>query len=186
MSADAGVRVVRDRVRRVPLPASPPPGPLERVAWLLLHRAVPMDPAVQAGLAERWGLSVPPVLARRAATAGTDPATPMRVVRARERLRRTAAACPAPPELVSAVRLAACAPWLSEAGLRQALAVAGLSEGDAGGPLLRALAGLWVLDREVPVVCPEVPGHRAWCLSGGCLLVVVLVVGFLWGSVAQT
>lgn len=155
MPTDEVSRGLRDRVRHLPPPGQPPPGRLEQVAWLLLHRAVPFDPAVQAHLAQQWGLPVPVAHGSGPRLRGlSTPATTGRASAGLDRVRALAASCTPPVVLRRAVGLAANAPGLSEAELQQALVETGLSDGEAGAPLLRALAHLWKLDATQPVAWP--------------------------------
>ena len=49
-------------VRRLPAPASPPPGPLDAVIGMLLARAAPFDPATQLAIRQQqgWAPKLPP------------------------------------------------------------------------------------------------------------------------------
>lgn len=141
------------RVRGLPGPASPLPGGLEQVAWLLLHRAAPFDPVAQAQIADRWGLAVPGVLQARASTAlGSGP---RRAPGALRRVAALASGCPPPPLLRRALHLGGQAPGLSRDGLGRALLTAGLSQGQAGAPLLRALALMWQLEADSAWLWPD-------------------------------
>ena len=145
MVAAAEPKPQRRRPVLLPSPRSAPPGSLEQVAWLLLHRTIPFNQQVQHYFAALWGLPEPP----RSAWLGQDVVNRQTLV-ARAggtalRLRRLAEGCPPPASLVRAVQLIRDAPWLTEHQLRSFLALAGLSDGTAGSHLVRALGEMWGL-----------------------------------------
>ena len=133
------------RVLALSAPTQPPAGALEAVAGHLLARAAPFDQPVHALLLSGWGLQSPTAspfvgyLDPPAATAGA------RLLGVHRQLRRLTSSCAAPAALLSALRLSASQPALTTRELGAALATAGLSEGQAGAPLLVALAHLWDL-----------------------------------------
>ncbi len=153
---------VAGRVLRLPRPTTPLVGVLEVCGWVLLHRAAPFDPAAQLRLTPEWGLAPPSVLAERAAMLPVAPAAAVARRRAEviRRLRALARSCPPPTVLDEAVRLARDAPWLTDAGLREALLLAGLSHGEAGAAVLRALAGLWEVEVAGSAVWPDAASEQ--------------------------
>lgn len=92
---------------------------------MLLHRAVPFDPAVQAHLAQQWGLPVPAAHGHAPRLRGLmTPATPGRASAGLGRVHELASSCPPPVVLRWAVQLAVEAPALSDPDLQGALAAA--------------------------------------------------------------
>ncbi len=154
---------VAPRVLRLPKPTTALAGALEVCGWVLLHRAAPFDPVLQLRLATEWGLSAPTVLTGRAAALvveGQAAATARGRAEVLRRLQRLARGCPPPAVLAAAVRLARDAPWLTDAGLREALLLARLSHGEAGAALMRALADLWGVAVAGSAAWPDAAGEQ--------------------------
>ncbi len=95
---DEVLRRLRDRVRHRPAPTTAPPGRLETVAWLLLHRVDPVGPGA---IARRWHLPVPPLHGHgpRASAARRTLTTTGATRAAPDRLAALGRACPSPAAL---------------------------------------------------------------------------------------